>query len=274
MPHVPAQPAAAPTRRPSVVSYVQEHDERDELTEASNAVVDMIQAGNLDAAEQVATTGSRTSPMSTTATTVSAWSAKPAAITAKPPTTTAKPSMSSATTPTTTIRVRGRLPKAHRSARTEADATARSSRPLQPRFSVAGCSAASRHPRLQRGASLTPPALPAPSRAGRRRGMVRQSHQGTTRGRTPWTRQHTRGHEPPPLKFRDQKPPITHTFPCSGSHPPFRSRIPICFGGVSCAAGRARPERFDEPPRQSLRQRQSGELHEDVEGRGDLLGCL
>jgi Tfp pilus assembly protein PilF len=37
-----------------VVSYVQEHDERDELTEASNAVVDMIQAGNLDAAEQVA----------------------------------------------------------------------------------------------------------------------------------------------------------------------------------------------------------------------------
>ena len=50
----PAQPAAAPTRRPSVVSYVQEHDERDELTEASNAVVDMIQAGNLDAAEQAA----------------------------------------------------------------------------------------------------------------------------------------------------------------------------------------------------------------------------
>ena len=50
----PAQPAAAPTRRPSVVSYVQEHDGRDELTEASNAVVDMIQAGNLDAAEQVA----------------------------------------------------------------------------------------------------------------------------------------------------------------------------------------------------------------------------
>ena len=53
---------------------------------------------------------------------------------------------------------------------------------------------------------------------GRRRGMVRQSHQGMTEGRTPWTRQHTRGHEPPPLKFRDQKPPITHTFPCSGSH--------------------------------------------------------
>jgi len=31
-----------------------EHDERDELTEASNAVVDMVHAGNLDAAEQAA----------------------------------------------------------------------------------------------------------------------------------------------------------------------------------------------------------------------------
>ena len=50
----PAQPAAAPARRPSVASYVQEHDERDELTEASNAVVDMVQAGNLDVAEQAA----------------------------------------------------------------------------------------------------------------------------------------------------------------------------------------------------------------------------
>jgi Tfp pilus assembly protein PilF len=50
----PAQPAAVPARRPSLASYVQEHDERDELTEASNAVVDMVQAGNLDAAEQVA----------------------------------------------------------------------------------------------------------------------------------------------------------------------------------------------------------------------------
>jgi tetratricopeptide (TPR) repeat protein len=46
----PAQLAAAPARRPSV-GYVQE---RDELTEASNAVVDMVQAGNLDVAEQAA----------------------------------------------------------------------------------------------------------------------------------------------------------------------------------------------------------------------------
>ena len=50
----PAQPAAVPARRPSLASYFQEHDERDELTEASNAVVDMVQAGNLDAAEQAA----------------------------------------------------------------------------------------------------------------------------------------------------------------------------------------------------------------------------
>jgi tetratricopeptide (TPR) repeat protein len=47
-----APPAAVPARRPSLASDLQEHDERDELTEASNAVVDMVQAGNLDAAEQ------------------------------------------------------------------------------------------------------------------------------------------------------------------------------------------------------------------------------
>ena len=50
----PAQSAAMPARRPSLASYIQEHDERDELTEASIAVVDMVQAGNLDAAEQAA----------------------------------------------------------------------------------------------------------------------------------------------------------------------------------------------------------------------------
>ena len=48
----PAQPAAVPARRPSLASYFPEQDERDELTEASNAVVDLVQAGNLDAAEQ------------------------------------------------------------------------------------------------------------------------------------------------------------------------------------------------------------------------------
>ena len=50
----PAQPAAVPARRSSLASYVQEHDELNELTEASNAVVDMVQAGDLDAAEQAA----------------------------------------------------------------------------------------------------------------------------------------------------------------------------------------------------------------------------
>ena len=50
----PAQPATVAARQPSLASYVQEHDERDELTEVSNAVVDMVQAGNLDAAEQAA----------------------------------------------------------------------------------------------------------------------------------------------------------------------------------------------------------------------------
>jgi tetratricopeptide (TPR) repeat protein len=48
------QPAAVPVRRPSGANYFQEHGEPDELTEASNAVVDMVQAGNLNAAEQAA----------------------------------------------------------------------------------------------------------------------------------------------------------------------------------------------------------------------------
>ena len=43
-----------PGRQPSRASYLQEQDEPDELTEASNAVVDMVQAGDLDAAEQAA----------------------------------------------------------------------------------------------------------------------------------------------------------------------------------------------------------------------------
>ena len=46
--------AAVAARLPPLASYLQEHDELDELTEASNAVVDMVQAGNLDAAEQAA----------------------------------------------------------------------------------------------------------------------------------------------------------------------------------------------------------------------------
>jgi tetratricopeptide (TPR) repeat protein len=49
-----ARPATVPARRQSVASSVQEHDEPDELTEASNAVVDMVHAGHLEAAEQAA----------------------------------------------------------------------------------------------------------------------------------------------------------------------------------------------------------------------------
>jgi hypothetical protein len=49
-----AQPVTVAARRPSLASYVQQHDERDELTEASNAVVDMVPAGNLDAPERAA----------------------------------------------------------------------------------------------------------------------------------------------------------------------------------------------------------------------------
>jgi tetratricopeptide (TPR) repeat protein len=48
------QPEAAPARRPSLASIFQEHDELDELTEASNAVVAMVRAGDLNAAEQAA----------------------------------------------------------------------------------------------------------------------------------------------------------------------------------------------------------------------------
>jgi tetratricopeptide (TPR) repeat protein len=47
----PAQPDVAPAPGPSLANYFQEQDE---LTEASNAVIDMVQAGNLDAAEQAA----------------------------------------------------------------------------------------------------------------------------------------------------------------------------------------------------------------------------
>ena len=48
------QPAAAPASLASLGSLFQQHDELDELTEASNAVVDMVHAGDLDAAEQAA----------------------------------------------------------------------------------------------------------------------------------------------------------------------------------------------------------------------------
>jgi tetratricopeptide (TPR) repeat protein len=50
-----AQAAQAPTRRPGFAgSRLDGDDDLDELTEASNAVVDLIQAGQLDAAERAA----------------------------------------------------------------------------------------------------------------------------------------------------------------------------------------------------------------------------
>ena len=51
MPHVRLSRPRCRRAGRLVASYVQEHDE---LTETSNAVVDMVQAGNLDAAEQAA----------------------------------------------------------------------------------------------------------------------------------------------------------------------------------------------------------------------------
>jgi len=50
-----AEPVAAPPPRPSLADFFQDSDDHaEQLTEASNAVVDMVHAGNLDAAEQAA----------------------------------------------------------------------------------------------------------------------------------------------------------------------------------------------------------------------------
>src|SRR3546814_13608243 len=50
----------------------------------------------------------------------------------------------------------------------------------------------------------------------------------------------------------------------------FRSGIAICRQGLSRDPGGPWPGRLDGPARQSLRQRQGGELHEDPEGRSRL----
>jgi len=73
-----AQPDAVAAHLPSLARYVQERDELDNLTEASNAIVDMVHAGNLDAAERATHDLLARSRMSMTATTASAWSAKAA----------------------------------------------------------------------------------------------------------------------------------------------------------------------------------------------------
>jgi hypothetical protein len=48
------------------------------------------------------------------------------------------------------------------------------------------------------------------------------------------------------------------------------SRLSIRSGTLSRPADRPRPRRLDGPARQSIRQRQGGELHENHEGRGGL----
>ena len=51
-----AEPVAASPPRLSLADFFQDSDDHaEQLTEASNAVVDMVHAGNLDAAEQAAT---------------------------------------------------------------------------------------------------------------------------------------------------------------------------------------------------------------------------
>ena len=49
-----AQAAAAPARPPRPVRFLQIRDDVDELTEASNAVIDLVHAGRLDEAEKAA----------------------------------------------------------------------------------------------------------------------------------------------------------------------------------------------------------------------------
>ncbi|HME26204.1 MAG TPA: SEC-C metal-binding domain-containing protein [Acetobacteraceae bacterium] len=81
---------------------------------------------------------------------------------------------------------------------------------LEPQ-GVAECSTASRHPRLRRGASLTPSALPAVLNAGRRQGMASQSHQGMSkRNRSDHSRL-ARAHFACPSKsvIRKHRKPIT-----------------------------------------------------------------
>ena len=53
-------------------------------------------------------------------------------------------------------------------------------------------------------------------------------------------------------------------------HPSLRPRIPVCGQGVSGPTRRPRPRRLDGAARQSVRQCQGRELHEDAEGRGGL----
>src|SRR6202044_3912788 len=156
--------------------------------------------------------------MSMTATTASAWSAKPVAIIPRPPTTTAKPSTSSATTLTPTI-LRSRLSSKSSSIgsnrrRTPPPTDPAGPPPAQPRRVLDGVKASTPAAR-----SLLDPAC-APGgqerRSAPRNGPSVSPRNDPKEGpRAP--AKIREGHEPPPVKFRDQKAPITHPFPCSGS---------------------------------------------------------
>ena len=77
-------------------------DDEDELTPASNAVLDLVEAGKLDEAEQAARDLLQRFPRCTMATIVSPGSTKPAAIANRRPTITAGRSTSFARTRNTT----------------------------------------------------------------------------------------------------------------------------------------------------------------------------
>ena len=74
----------------------------------------------------------------------------------------------------------------------------------------------------------------------------------------------------PAWRWRRSEPPIASRQPPPGLHPSFRSRLAICCRGLPRRAREARPQGFDGPARQPLRQRQGRELHEDAQGRGGL----
>src|SRR5580704_14366405 len=59
-----------------------------------------------------------------------------------------------------------------------------------------------------------------------------------------------------------------------GLYSPLRSRFTIAAGRLPEAARRTWPRWRHEPPRQSLRWRQGGKLHEDIEGRGSVFEGL
>ena len=67
----------------------------------------------------------------------------------------------------------------------------------------------------------------------------------------------------------DQKSQSRHRL-----HSPFRPRVAIRVGNLSCDAGGSWAGGFNESPGQPVRQRQGGKLHEDAESRSRLPGGI